>query len=100
MKNYRNLQLNGGNSFRYGGEEFTVVFPNKDKHLAKVHLELLREDIASQDFVVNRENRRATSAKTKPKKKNQHLSGPWDVLKLADKALYRAKGKGRNCISI
>ena len=108
----------GGSSYRYGGEEFSVVFPNKDKHLAKVHLELLREEIATQEFVVNRENRRATSAKTKPKKKktvqitisigladsiekkNQNLNSPWDVLKLADKALYRAKKKGRNCISI
>ena len=26
-------------------------------------------------------------------------ASPWDVVKLADQALYRAKGKGRNCIS-
>ncbi len=108
----------GGFAYRYGGEEFSVIFPNKDKHLAKVHLELLREEIASQEFVVNRENRRTTAQKTKPKKKktvqitismgladtsenkNQTLSDPWDVLKLADKALYRAKKKGRNCISV
>ena len=108
----------GGSAYRYGGEEFSVVFPNKDKHLAKVHLELLREEIAAQEFVVNRENRRVTAHKTKPKKKkavqitisigladsvqknNQAFNGPWDVLKLADKALYRAKKKGRNCVSI
>ena len=108
----------GGSSYRYGGEEFSVIFPNKDKQQAKVHLEILREQIASQDFVVNRENRRAASQKTKPKRKktvqitisigladstekeNQTLGSPWDVLKLADKALYRAKKKGRNCVSI
>ena len=108
----------GGSAYRYGGEEFSVVFANKDKHLAKVHLEFLREEIATQEFVVNRENRRVTTHKTKPKKKkavqitisigladsvqknNEAFSAPWDVLKLADKALFRAKKKGRNCVSI
>ena len=108
----------GGFAYRYGGEEFSVIFPSKDKILAKVHLEHLREEIASQEFVVNRENRRTTTQKTKPKKKktvqitisigladsteknNQTPSSPWDVLKLADKALYKAKKKGRNCVSI
>ena len=107
----------GGFAYRYGGEEFSVIFPSKDKFLAKIHLEILREEIASQEFVVNRENRRTTQ-KAKPKRKktvqitisigladsienkNQAINTPWDVLKLADKALYRAKKKGRNCISV
>lgn len=115
--NIRRITGNGL-AYRYGGEEFSVVFPNKDKHFAKVHLEILRETIASQKFVVNRINRRTTKSKPKPQKKkteqitisigiadsttkkNQMIESPWDVLKLADKALYRAKKKGRNCISI
>jgi len=115
--NIRRITGNGL-AYRYGGEEFSVVFPNKDKHFAKVHLEILRETIASQKFVVNRINRRTTKSKLKPQKKkteqitisigiadsttkkNQMIESPWDVLKLADKALYRAKKKGRNCISI
>jgi len=108
----------GGFPYRYGGEEFSVIFPNKDKHVAKIHLELLRETIASQEFVVNRENRRSSSKTSKPKKKKvvqitisigvadsterktNKPENPWDVLKLADKALYRAKKKGRNCIAV
>ena len=107
-----------GIAYRYGGEEFSVVFANKDSAEAKEYLEQVRENIATHDFVVNRENRRGTSNVIKTKKKkivkitisigladstekrNKTPGNPWDVLKLADKALYRAKKKGRNCISV
>ncbi|MCW8854237.1 MAG: GGDEF domain-containing protein, partial [Gammaproteobacteria bacterium] len=103
----------GGVSYRYGGEEFSVVFNGKSKEDAAPYLETLRESIASSLFVVNRVSRRQNDRK--PSDKNHKavtvtvsigiadstgdVESPWDVLKLADKALYRAKGKGRNCVS-
>lgn len=117
----------GGTPYRYGGEEFTIVFSGKNSEEANSHLEALREKIASTPFVVNRLSRRKFDTKPKPKKikavtvtvsigvadskmkmvsgkstvngKSTGKSSPWDILKLADKALYRAKGKGRNCVS-
>lgn len=102
----------GGTSYRYGGEEFSVVFNGKNREDALPHLETLRETIASTPFVINRASRRKNDKKTR-RSKNKSVkvtvsigvadsksktSSPWDVLKFSDKALYRAKGKGRNCV--
>lgn len=102
----------GGTSYRYGGEEFTLIFTGKDTDAAWTHLEELRQTIANSPFVINRMGRRKQdrSAKNESIKSVKvavsigiadsrgEVSSPWDVLKLADKALYRAKGKGRNCV--
>ena len=103
----------GGLPYRYGGEEFAVVFGGKNMREAARHLETLRADIAGKPFVIRRAGRRGSdkSVGQGPNKtiritvsigfaeaSKKELS-PWDVLKRADQALYRAKGKGRNCIS-
>lgn len=105
----------GGIPYRYGGEEFSIVFNGKNKQDASVHLETLRETIANTPFTVNRtSSRRKNDKKVKPSKNKTvsvtvsigvsdsttKSSSPWDILKFADKALYRAKGKGRNCVCI
>ena len=106
----------GGKAFRYGGEEFTVIFPGRHADDALEHLEMLRKEVASSEFVIRspmrprsrpRDSRRSTSA---PRKVSVTISigAAWpggharttdDVLKAADKALYRAKKQGRNRVS-
>jgi len=102
----------GGTSYRYGGEEFTIVFNGKDSSAANQHLEELREKIANTPFVINRASRRKNDGKSgKSKNKSVRVTvsigvadstdnnlSPWVLLKNADKALYRAKKKGRNCV--
>lgn len=114
----------GGKPFRYGGEEFTVVFPGKTIEQVEAHLDSLRNMIENYVMVVRDSRRQKKASKSEEKKrvaksKNNteykklsvtisigfaRRSGddntPEQVIKAADEALYRAKGKGRNCISV
>jgi diguanylate cyclase (GGDEF)-like protein len=99
-----------GLPYRYGGEEFTVFFNGKNANQAKEHLEGLRKAIADSPFVINRQDRRTDPKRSKTRvhktvqvtvsigvsDSSKPVNSPWDVMKLADKALYRAKKKGRN----
>ena len=117
-----------GKPFRYGGEEFTIVFPNKSPEQAVIHLEQLRETIAQYEMTVrkskrpkdNTEDKQARAKRGRGKSKGtasqKHdtlsvtisigvanrqgdVKTPEQVIKAADKALYRAKKNGRNCVS-
>ncbi len=101
----------GGKAFRYGGEEFTILFPGKSINDVLPHLENLREQISKSGYT--RKSSTAQNSKSKREnssqlfvnisigvcEKNSKYKYPIDVIKAADKALYRAKNKGRNCVS-
>ena len=103
----------GGRAFRYGGEEFAVIFPNKDLERALPHLEELRQKIALAGFVVRGRKRPAKKPERvksdSSAKKMLHVTvsigvatrddkntSPEQLIKAADQALYRAKKGGRN----
>ncbi len=106
---------NGGKVFRYGGEEFTVVFSRKNKEQTLVELERLRQSIADYKIVI-RHPQRSTKQARDSKKKNdfktvsvnisigvadrQNKQNFAQTLKISDQALYRAKKKGRNNVSL
>ena len=106
----------GGKPFRYGGEEFTILFPGKSREDAIPYLEKLREAIETAQFALRGKNRpKKTPRKLKkaePQSKSVSVTisigvadpvkgrtKPSSVLKAADQALYRAKKRGRNCIA-
>jgi diguanylate cyclase (GGDEF)-like protein len=106
----------GGRPYRYGGEEFTILFAGKSKDDAIPHLENLRQSIEASQFALRGKNRpkkppkKLKKIKAQPKtvsvtisigvaEPDKNHSRPVSVMKVADQALYRAKNRGRNCIA-
>ncbi len=107
----------GGKTFRYGGEEFTIVFPRRTVAEAVPHLEELRKTIASYQLRLrsadrpkrNQEGKRQRGSREEGETVSVTVSigvaasdeglKPAEVLQEADQALYRAKRSGRNRLS-
>ena len=101
-----------GKVYRYGGEEFAIIFKGQNKSDSKDYLEFLRAAIERyemctlsntnhvSDKVDDRDNRSDTLKVTISIgfSDNRKLSDPGKVLEAADYALYEAKEKGRNRI--
>jgi len=105
----------GGTAYRYGGEEFALVFPGKGQDECLPHLEELREIVETSRFTMRRRFRPRVKPKNDKGKKSRqaititvsigvaernhrHASAD-QVVQAADKALYRAKEAGRNRVS-
>jgi len=103
----------GGRAYRYGGEEFAILFPSATPAAAREHLETVRSAVAARKFALRAPDR-PRKKPDRPKKStrparlisvavsigvagpNARHSTPDSVLRAADRALYRAKSTGRN----
>lgn len=108
----------GGTVYRYGGEEFCIVFTGKRLEACLPHLEAVRAAVAGYELAIRDRRIRPKSAQAGRQRRSGKRGGanvsvtvsigaaeceerggrPADVLKAADAALYRAKRNGRNCL--
>ncbi|MDG4720765.1 MULTISPECIES: GGDEF domain-containing protein [Thalassospira] len=87
----------GGKAFRYGGEEFTVVFAGRSAEKASEPLEALRKRIADNKITPPEKNKAVSvTISVGISERDDDTSDPWGVLKRADQKLYEAKQAGRN----
>jgi len=108
----------GGKAYRYGGEEFAIVFLGRRVLEVLPRIEALRKDIEAYEMQIRAANRpRSTEAGAVRSaadaapiwvtvrvsigvaEKSERLATPDAVIKAADEALYRAKSAGRNRVS-
>src|SRR4029079_7974415 len=82
---------------RYGGEEFVIVMPETDLHVAGMVAERLRRSIAGEPFAIHKGAKRIevtiSIGLTTLEQKGEAVGA---VLTRADTALYRAKHDSRN----
>jgi diguanylate cyclase (GGDEF)-like protein len=116
----------GGEAFRVGGEEFTILFPNRSADGVMDYLELLRLNIENSTFRVRSGQERRKTSRTADRRKgtkrktsatartsafisvtvsigiaeSRPKTNVDEVIEEADQALYRAKQGGRNRIEV
>jgi diguanylate cyclase (GGDEF)-like protein len=114
----------GGKSYRYGGEEFVIIFPGRNAGECCRHLEELRDSIARSTFMVrgpdrsrrrrnerryaqpgrrpvgNARTRTAVTVSMGVAECTARLGTPELVIEAADQALYHAKDNGRNRVEL
>lgn len=113
----------GGTAYRYGGEEFCIVFPGKDAASCRPFLEALRATVAAYEMQLRDIQNRPQSAKAAKERRGRRAKNrngktvsvtisigmaaqnggtvpAEEVIQAADAALYVAKSKGRNCLVV
>jgi diguanylate cyclase (GGDEF)-like protein len=105
--------------FRYGGEEFSIIFPGYRAEEVRERLEYVCESLSERHFYIRMSDTKRSQKSEKDRgldlsdhkqvkvtisigvaQRTDKLKTPEDVIEAADKALYRAKKRGRNQVIV
>jgi diguanylate cyclase (GGDEF)-like protein len=84
---------------RYGGEEFVIILSGTDKEGAKVVAERIRNAVENHKFIIKGRKITVTisiGVSTYPLDADMKM----EIIRCADKALYQAKGEGKNKVCV
>jgi two-component system cell cycle response regulator len=84
--------------FRYGGEEFVVFLPHTEMDGALTLAEKIRVQCHAKIYTFKDQRLTISVSIGVSSTSQDKLNLPEDLIKLADKALYKAKASGRNCV--
>jgi len=92
----------GGMVSRYGGEEFAIVLPNVDRRAATVYAEKIRKAVELLDTVKDTTGKPLTITNSIGVATYEGVlfKSHAQLVLAADKAVYAAKGAGRNCVRV
>jgi diguanylate cyclase (GGDEF)-like protein len=82
--------------YRYGGEEFVIIFENADKEKGLVLSDRIRQRVNGINIAPGNSVSVSIGVASCP----EDADTIKDLIKIADDALYCAKGKGKNVVSI
>jgi diguanylate cyclase (GGDEF)-like protein/PAS domain S-box-containing protein len=85
-------RANAGSSYRYGGDEFTILLPETTKQTAKLLLEQIREQL--------KEHFRGEITASIGIAEWTLSMEPENLIEAADRAMYSAKSHGGNCTEL
>lgn len=85
---------------RYGGEEFIVILSNCEPDTVALCAERLRAIVSSAPISTHGTELPVTISIGAAHQSGEHAETAGEMLRLADAALYRAKGNGRNRVEL
>jgi len=86
---------------RYGGEEFVFVLRDTNKHGAQIYAERIRREIERKGKILSqRFQGNALTISVGVSLYEQAFTTYSEMVEAADKAMYKAKHSGRNCVVI
>ncbi len=83
---------------RYGGEEFAIILPNTDGYSAAHLANRIHSAIREHTFEDGRHSVRITASFGISTFPSEEVRSARELLEMADRALYAAKDRGRDCV--
>lgn len=97
----RSLTRPGDFVGRYGGDEFVFVLQSTDKQGARSYAERIRLEVEQQGKILSRQfHEHKITISVGVSLFHKEINSPDKIISAADRAMYKAKQQGRNCVVI